>query len=106
MKMNAWVAPKVGSPEAEPATPRRRQQDRPQLTEAAGPSGGVVATARRQGRAEQLEKPSWPRVQIARRKVGLITGDVGKWVEGQRVTDGPVVPVKPGNSGRGKGPYW
>ena len=106
MKMNAQVAPRVGSLEAEPAASRRRQQDRSQLTEAAGPSGGVIATARRQERAEQLEKPSWPRVQIARSEVDLITGDTGKWVEGQRVADGSVVPWKPGNSGGGKGPYW
>ena len=106
MKLNARVAPTEAIPEAEPASPRRRQQDRSQLTDAAGPSGGVLAAARRQGRAEQLEKPSWPRVQIARSKVDLITGDTGKWVEGQRVTDGSVVPWKPGNAGGGKGPYW
>lgn len=106
MKLNARVAPKLASPEAEPTTPRRRQQDRMQLTEAPGPSGGVLAAARRQGRAEQLEKPSWSRVQIARSKVDLITGDTGKRVEGQRVADGSVVPRKPGNAGGGKGPYW
>jgi hypothetical protein len=30
------------------------------LTDAADYSGGVIATARRQGHAEQLEKPSSP----------------------------------------------
>ena len=106
MKLNARVAPTEAIPEAEPATPRLRQQDRSQLTDAAGPSGGVLAAARRQGRAEQLEKPSWPRVQIARSKVDLITDYTGKWVQGQRATDGSVVPWKPGNAGGRKGPYW
>ena len=106
MKLNARVAPTEAIPEAEPASPRRRQQDRSQLTDAAGPSGGVLAAARRQGRAEQLEKPSWPRVQIARSKVDLITGDTGKWADSERVTDGLVVAKKAGNSAGAKEPCW
>ena len=70
------------------------------------PPAECLAAARGQGSAEQLEKPSWPRVQITRRKVGLITDDAGKWAEGQRVADGFVVPKRPGNAGGGKGPYW
>jgi hypothetical protein len=45
-------------------------------------------------------------VQIARKQVDPITGCTGKWAEGERVTDGSVVPRKPGNAGGGKGPYW
>ncbi len=63
-KVNADVASKVMAPEAEPATVRRRQHGLSQLTEAAIHSGGVEATARWQGRAKQLEKPSSPRREI------------------------------------------
>ena len=60
----------------------------------------------RQGHARQLEKPSSPRLQIGRSKVGPITGRAGKWAEGERVAEGSVVATKPGNAGGAKGPCW
>jgi hypothetical protein len=60
------------------------------LTETARHSSGVLATARRQGHTEQLEKPSPPLVSNHRSKVGLITGDTGKWTEDGKVADGCV----------------
>jgi hypothetical protein len=63
--VNAQVAPKGRSPggrarnrEGEGSRVRRR------LAEAVNHSGGVIATARWQGPAEQLEKPSSPRGEI------------------------------------------
>ena len=38
-------------------------------------------------------------------KVGLITGNNGKWAEGERVADGSVVATKAGNAAGAKGPY-
>jgi hypothetical protein len=52
------------APEAEPATVGRRQHGSSHLTEAAIHSGGVEATARWQGHAKQLEKPSSSRREI------------------------------------------
>jgi len=34
-----------------------------------------------------------------------ITGNTGKWQGAERVADGSVVAMKPGNSGGAKGPY-
>src|SRR6516164_9088770 len=51
--------PKVESPVA-----GRRQYGSSQLTDAARSFGGVIGTARRQGHAKQLEKPSSPRREI------------------------------------------
>src|ERR1700722_11101818 len=63
-KVNAEVASKMMTPEAEPATEGRRQHGLTHLTEAAIHSGGVEATARWQGHAKQLEKPSSSRREI------------------------------------------
>ena len=50
---------------------------------------GVEATARWQGHAEQLEKPSSvPARRNRRSRVDRITGSTGKSIEGERVTDG------------------
>src|SRR5207244_2461242 len=57
-RVNVDVASKRLAPEAEPASRGRRQQGWSHLTEAAIHSGGVSATARWQGHAKQLEKPS------------------------------------------------
>ena len=38
------------------------------------------------------------------KKVGPITGNTGKWVEGERVADGSVVVMKSGNADGAKGP--
>src|SRR6266513_4885083 len=84
------------APEAEPATVRRRQHGSSQLTEAAIHSGGVEATARWQGRAKQLEKPS-----SSRREIGgagsRITGAPRKSVEDERVSEGLIVASKRSN---------
>jgi hypothetical protein len=66
MKVNAYVASKVLAPKAEPATGGRRQHGEPKSDRSGSfTSAGVEATARRQGHAEQLEKPSSPRREIA-----------------------------------------
>jgi hypothetical protein len=77
--------------------------DRRRLTEAAKHSGGVTATARWQGCAEQLEKPSSPRGEIGGEE-NRITGDTGKSGNGERVTEGPVVAEKQSNVCGAKGP--
>jgi len=51
------------------------------LTDAVDHSGGVVATARWQGCAAQLEKPSSPRREIGGAKRSRITGYTGKSAE-------------------------
>jgi hypothetical protein len=70
--------------------------DRRKLTDAAGHSGGAIATARWQGYVEQLEKPS-----SSRREIGgagnRITGITRKSVEGERVAEGPAVARKRSN---------
>ena len=45
-------------------------------------------------------------VRNHRKKVGLITGDTGKWTEGGRVADGPAVAMKQGNACGAKRPYF
>jgi hypothetical protein len=80
-------------PGAEPSTGGRRQHGSSHLTEAAGHSGGVRATARWQGRAKQLEKPS-----SSRREIGG-AGKPYNWtsrksVEDERVSEGLIVAAK------------
>jgi hypothetical protein len=60
------------------------------LTDAVCHFGGVEATARWQGHAKQLEKPSSPRLRNHRSKVDRITGKTGKSIEGERVAEGSV----------------
>ena len=57
------MASKCLAPEVEPSGDGRRQHGAAQMTEARRHSGGVVATARRQGCTEQLEKPSSSRAE-------------------------------------------
>jgi len=64
------------------------------LTDATDHSGGVVATARWQGCAEQLEKPSSPRREIGGAKRSRITATTGSRWKGERVTAGSVVAMK------------
>src|SRR2546427_8682038 len=52
------------NPKAEPPVSGRRQHGSSQLNDAARSFGGVLGTARRQGRAKQLEKPSSSRREI------------------------------------------
>ena len=76
--------------------------DRRKLTDAAGHSGGAIATARGQGYNKQLEKP-YP----SRREIGgaenRITGITRKAVEDERVAEGPVA-VKRSNDRGAKRP--
>jgi hypothetical protein len=51
----------------------------------------------------QLEKPSPPRSRNRWSKVGPITEN-GKWTEGGRVADGPVVAMMEGNASGAKRP--
>src|SRR6266852_8205893 len=67
------------------------------LTDATDHSGGVVATARWQGCAEQLEKPSSPRREIGGAKRSRITAKTGSRWKGERVAAGSVVAVKRSN---------
>jgi hypothetical protein len=64
MQMNPSVASKILDPKAELSFFGRRQHRSSQLTEAARDFGGVIGTARWQGHAKQLEKPSSPRREI------------------------------------------
>ena len=77
--------------------------DRCKLIDAAGRSGGAIATARGQGHIEQLEKPSSSRGEIHGAE-NRITGDTGKSADGERVAEGPVVAAKQGNACGAKRP--
>ena len=74
------------------------------LIEAADPlrrgSSDSTVTRTSQATGEALLAP----VRNRRSKVGPITGDPGKWAEGERVADGPVVAMKSGNADRAMGP--
>ena len=99
------VAPKVSSPggracnceakAARPVASRSRWRVAP---------AGWLATARRPGHIEQLEKPSSSRCETGGSWVGPITGSTGKWADDGRVTDGSVVARKRGNARGAKGP--
>src|SRR5713101_6647441 len=67
------------------------------LTDGTRHSGGVTATARWQGCAEQLEKPSSPRREIGGAKRSRITATTGSRWKGERVTAGSVVAMKRSN---------
>lgn len=69
---------------------------RRKLTAATRHSGGVVATARRQGCTGQLEKPSSSHSETDGAE-SRITGDTGKSAEDERVAEGLVVAVKRSN---------
>jgi hypothetical protein len=77
--------------------------DRRRLTEETRHSGGVAATARWQGCAKQLEKPSSPRREIGG-EANRITGDTGKSGNGERVAEGSVIAEKQSNVCGAKGP--
>src|SRR5262247_2544234 len=72
---NAQVAAKVSSPRGRACNRQGEgSMGRRRLADAADHSGGVGATAWRQGHAKQLEKPSASRREIGGSKVGCITG--------------------------------
>src|SRR6266568_2140121 len=102
-KVNADVASKRLTPEAEPASRGRRQDGWSHLTEAAIHSGGVSATARWQGHAKQLEKPSSSRREIGGAE-NRITGNTGKSMEDERELEGSIVSMKRGNARGERGP--
>ncbi len=79
------VASTKNNPKAEPLTVRRRQHGTAHTDRGAGHIGGVVGTARWQGHAEQLEKPSWSPSGNRWSKVARITGQTGKASEGETV---------------------
>jgi len=75
------------------------------LTKAVHPirRGGSDSTVTRicQATGEALLVPE----KNFRSKVGLITGNTGKWAEGERVADGFVVAMNRSNVWGAKGPY-
>jgi hypothetical protein len=74
------------------------------LTEATPHFGGVIATARWQGQAKQLEKPSSPAGERWRKQVLRITGEARKSEESERVAEGFAVAEKRSNFRGAKGP--
>jgi hypothetical protein len=102
---NARWPRKCAAPEAEPATGRAKAAgpvaDR--LTRRTTPAGWL-ATARRQGHSEQLEKPSSSRGEICGSWVDRITGSTGKSADDERVADGSAVARKRSNVRGAKGP--
>ena len=96
--------PEILAPEAEPASVGRRQHETLHMAEATDHSGGAVATARRQGRIGELEKSSPPRSEICGSWVGPITEALGKGADGGRMSDGPEVAMRAGNSAGAKRP--
>ena len=76
------------------------------LIETAGPlrRGASGSTMTRTGRAtgEALLAPARNRGS----KVGPITGNTGKWAEGERVAEGRVVVMMRGNARGAKAPCW
>jgi len=66
-----------------------------------GDNGGMTARTHR-ATGEALTAPERNR----RSKLSPITGDTGKWTEGGRVTDGPVVAMKQGKACGAKRPYF
>ena len=104
-QVNARWPRKCVAPEAEPATVRAKAARlvASRLTRRVAPAGWL-ATARRPGHIEQLEKPSSSRRESGGSWVGPITGSTGKGADDERVADGPVVARKRGNARGAKGP--
>jgi hypothetical protein len=90
------VASKCLAPDGRALGSRAKAAWRAQTDRATRHSGGVVATARRQGCTGQLEKPSSSHSETGGAE-GRITGDTGKSAEGERVAEGLVVAVKRSN---------
>jgi hypothetical protein len=75
------------------------------LADAPDHFGGVAAAARRQGRAEQLEKPVSSRAE--RRGAGKpYNRSTGKSADGERASEGPIVVMKRSNVRGAKRPCW
>jgi len=91
-------------PEAELSSAGRRQHGPLQSGRRGGfHSGGVLATARWQGHAKQLERPSSSRGEIYGAG-SRITGITGKSVEGERDSEGSIVAMRRSNVRGAKGP--
>jgi len=85
------------SPEAELSLAGRRQHGPLQPDRCDGfHSGGVLATARWQGHAKQLERPSSSRGEICGAG-SRITGITGKSVEDERESEGFIVAMRRNN---------
>src|ERR1700736_1963036 len=104
MKVNLVVASTKINTKAEPFMVRRRQHGMAHTDRRAGHFDGVVGTARWQGHAEQLEKPSSSPSRNRGSKVARITGQTGKASEDETVAATPVVAKKWGNACGAKGP--
>ena len=72
------------------------------LAEGVVHTGGVVAATRQQGHDRNWRSPA-PR-RNSRKKVGPITVDTGKGLNGSRMAEWPVVARKSGNADGAKGP--
>jgi hypothetical protein len=104
-KVNADVASKtLPIRRPNPRSEGEGSMDSRNLIDAADPlrRGGSDSTVTRTSRAtgEALLAP----VRNRRSKVGPITGNPGKWAEGERVADGSAVAMKSGNADGAKGP--
>jgi hypothetical protein len=92
------------APEAELSLAGRRQHGPLQPGRCNGlHSGGVLATARWQGHAEQLERPSSSRGEICGAG-SHITGITGKSVEDERELEGSIGAMRRSNVRGAKGP--
>src|SRR5260221_12825653 len=99
------MGPRKGEgPGAEPSTGRGKQHGSTQTDRCGGfRSGGVEATARWQGHAKQLERPSSSRREIGGAE-NCITGNTGKSMEDERELEGSIVSMKRGNARGERGP--
>jgi len=105
MKMNVDVASKVRisegrarNREGEGSMGSRNLTDAAISVRRGGSDGTTTRTCGATG--EALLAPARNRWN----RVGPITGEPGKWAEGERVADGSAVARKPGNAGGAKGP--
>ena len=90
----------MSNAEADPALTRGRLSELgKRAKDAPSCSAGVVATARTEGRPMQHGKPHR---MADRRQLETREGQTGFG----RVAEGSVVPMKPGNAGGGKGPWF
>src|SRR5260221_6995698 len=99
------MGPRKGEgPGAEPSTERRKQHGSTQTDRCGGfHSGGGEATARWQGHAKQLERPSSSRREIGGAEKS-INGKTRESMENERELEGSIVSMKRGNARGERGP--